>query len=328
MKKISIIFTAISVVALAGCYKTMDKMSIPGNEIVLSYPSVNQFNLAASGLNFWNKALINPDLGKATDTLKFSLNIPGAFNKDVTVKIGVDKDALKTLEKDTILGASQYQLMPEDYYSIVNPEITIPAGITDTTFKVAIKPSAFDISQTGYVLPVSIISASGVAISPMKTAFIHIDKDPNPPFSRADWKVEDFSSQESEGEGPGNGEVVNLFDNKTNTFWHSQWKGDMPSPPHWFIIDMKSANVLHGIMVLDRQGVGSDGRPKEVKIEVSNDKASWSVAGSFNLADTDKWQKVAFNKPTEAVRYFKMTINSMYGASTVKYTNMAELKLF
>lgn len=328
MKKFMIICAPMLMVALAGCYKTMDEMNIPGNQVVLSYPSVNQFNLAASGLSYWSKALINPDLGKATDTLTFSLNIPKALNKDVTVKIGVDKDAITALQNDTVLGASQYQLMPQEYYTIVNPDILIPAGITDTTFKVAIKPSVFDISQTGYVLPVSIISASGLSISSMKTAYIHIDKDPNPPYSRADWKVEAFSSQESEGEGPGNGEVVNLYDNKTNTFWHSQWKGDMPSPPHWFIINMGNANVLHGIMILDRQGVGSDGRPKDVKIEVSSDNATWSVAGSFTLGDTDKWQKINFNKATEAVKYFKLTINSMYGASTVKYTNMAELKLF
>lgn len=314
--------------SLNSCYKTKDKIETPPNEVILSYPAVNQYNIAASGINYWSKALINPDLGKTTDTLIFSLNIPNAMGSNITVNIGVDSAAVAAFNKDTVLGSTKYAVMPAAYYTIVTPVITINPGTTDTTFKVAIKPSAFDISQTGYILPISIMTANGVSVSSMRTAYVHIEKDPNPPLSRAAWTVTGFSSEEAVGEGAGNGQVINLLDNSTNTFWHSQWKGDMPGPPHWFVINMNTSNVLKGIMFLDRQGVGSDGRPKDVKVEVSNDKTSWSEVASLTLADNNKWQKITFSKPTATVQYFKVTINSMYGASSVKYTNMAELKVF
>lgn len=313
---------------LTSCYKTMDKIETHGNGVILSYPAVNQYNLAASGINFWSKALINPDLGKASDTLIFSLNIPNALGNEITVNIGVDSEVVASLNKEVSVGSANYAMMPADYYTIVTPVITIKPGTTDTTFKVAIKPTAFDISQTGYILPISIMTANGISISSMRTAYVHIEKDPNPPLSRAGWTVTGFSSEESVGEGAGNGQVKNLLDNNTNTFWHSQWKDDMPGPPHWFVINMNTSQVLTGIMFLDRQGVGSDGRPKEVKVEVSSDNISWTEAASLTLADNNKWQKIPFSAPTQAVQYFKVTINSMYGAASVKYTNMAELKVF
>lgn len=330
MKQLSIICISLSflLLSLTGCYKTIEKMGNSATEVALSYPAVNQYNLAASGIDYWNKALINPDLGNSTDTLNFSLNIPRALKNDLTVNIGIDEAAVATYNKDTIFGPTQYSLMPSDYYTIVNPVATLPAGTTNLAFKVAIKPAIFDISKTGYILPVSIISANGIAVSSMKTAYIHIEKDPNPPYSRTDWTVSGFSSEEAVGEGPGNGRVVNLFDNNNSTFWHSQWKDASPGPPHWFVIDMHNSNVLHGIMFLDRQGVGSDGRPKDVKVEVSNDNITWTTAGDLKLGDTNKWQKITFSKPTNAVRYLKVTINSMYGASTTKYSNLAELKVF
>lgn len=328
MNKFSVIYLSILMVVFSGCYKTHDEMDIQSNQVILSYPAVNQFNLAASGIDFWSKALINPDLGKATDTLTFSLNMPNAVSQDVTVTIGIDQNAMAALQQDTIFKASNYALMPEAYYTIVNPQITIPAGQLDTTFKIAIKPSTFDISQTGYLLPISIVSANGVTIGAMKTAFIHIEKDPNPPLSRAGWSVVNFSSEEANGEGPDNGHVKHMFDNNNNTFWHSKWQGGTAEPPHWFTIDMGTSNVLNGIMFLDRQGVGSDGRPKDVKVEVSTDKTNWTVAGNLTLADNNKWQKIKFSNPTPAVQYFKVTITSMYGASTVKYTNLAELKVY
>lgn len=328
MKKFSIISISVFMMSLTGCYKTMDKMQTPANEVILSYPAVNQYNIAASGINYWNKALINPDLGKTSDTLIFSLNLPKAMGSEIVVNIGVDSGAVTSFNKDTSITTTKYAMMPATYYTIVSPVITIKPGTTDTTFKVAIKPSLFDISQTGYILPISIRTASGVSINSMKTAFVHIEKDPNPPLSRAAWTVSSFSSEESVGEGAGNGQVKNLLDNNNNTFWHSQWKDGMPGPPHWFVINMNAANVLKGIMFLDRQGVGSDGRPKDVIVEVSNDNTTWTNVAGITLADNNKWQKITFSKPTAAVKYFKVTINSMYGAASVKYSNMAELKVF
>ncbi len=88
---------------------------------------------------------------------------------------------------------------------------------------------------------------------------------------------------------------------------------------------MNASNVVHGISILPRQGVGSPGRPQTMKVEVSNDGTSWTLAGNITVADNSNWQKFMFSKPTAASRYFKVTITSVYGG--VSYANLAELKI-
>ena len=48
----------------------------------------------------------------------------------------------------------------------------------------------------------------------------------------------------------------------------------------------------------------------------------------MTLGDNNKWQKITFSKPTAEVKYFKITINSIYETASVKYISMAELKVF
>ncbi len=325
MKKIPFIALLLLAFIVTGCYKTETEMANNNQEIVLSYPETNQFNLASSGLNFWEDALINPDLSLAADTLDFSIHLHNPADKPVHVKIGIDQ-SVNIPFQDPVADSVHYDLMPETYYNIPISEIEIPAGIVDTSFQVAIFPDQFDISETGYVLPVNISSTGTIPVSSMHTAFIHINKDPFPPYSRSAWTVVDFSSQEENGEGPDNGRVINLFDGNTATFWHSQWQGAQPGPPHWFIIDMHTEHPLHGIMFLPRQGVSSAGRPKNVKVEASTDNSSWTTVQEITLPDNSNWQKIEFAQPTTPYRYFKVTISSMY--QDTYYTNMAELKVF
>ncbi|HLR36757.1 MAG TPA: discoidin domain-containing protein [Chitinophagaceae bacterium] len=326
MKKIPIFCLALVLLASAGCYKTITEMENNATEVVLSYPAAEQFNAASSGLNFWKDQLISPDLGKVTDTLEFSLNIPHALDKDITVNLGVDKHAVATYNKDTIYGGI-YTILPDSTYQLVSTKVVIPSGVTDTVLEIALKPLGIDISETGYILPVSIVSADGVAVSSMHTAYIHIEKDPFPPFSRADWEAVAWDSQEEVGEGPDNGRVRNVFDNNTGTYWHSQWKGGQPPLPHWFIINMHTVHTLHGFKILDRQGVSSPGRPKNVKFEVSTDNVTWTNVGEFTLEDQNgSWQKMPFDNPVSQVKYFRFTVNSTYGDTY--YTNMAEFQVY
>lgn len=91
---------------------------------------------------------------------------------------------------------------------------------------------------------------------------------------------------------------------------------------------MNTSHELHGIVFLDRQGVGSSGRPKDVTVEVSTDNVTWTEVANLTLADKNTWQKIPFDETTAPVQYFKVTISSMYGPSSVYYTNMAELKVY
>lgn len=312
-------------VLLAGCYKTIEKMGNDSNAVVLAYPAAKFYNVASSGLNYWNKALLTLDMSKESVVVPVSINIAQPLDKSIPITIGVDQAAFDAYNSDTANHA-KYALMPEAYYKIENATVSLPAGKTDTTFNVIFYPSKFDISATGYLLPISIITDPGVPVSQeMKTVYFHVEKDPFPPYSRTGWTVTGMSSEEASGEGPNNGRVVHLLDNDPSTFWHSQWQGGTPGPPHWFSFDMGTANVLNGVMFLDRQ-CGCTNRPKDVTISVSTDNVTWTDAATLNLANTTSWQKFTFGTPLQAARYLKVTITGMYDAQT--YTNLAEFKVF
>jgi hypothetical protein len=309
-----------------GCYKTIDKMGSANNALVLAYPAVPNYNVASSGLNFWNKALLNFDLSSASATVNVSVNLANPLSQSLPVTIGVDEDAVTAFNNDTA-NHTKYALMPATYYKIENETISLPAGKTDTTFKIIFYPSKFDIAATGYLLPISITTESGQPVhQQMKTVYFHIEKDPFPPYSRTGWIVTGFSSQEASGEGPNNGRVIHILDNDPSTFWHSQWQGALPGPPHWFSFDMGAANELHGVMFLTRQGGNTANRPKDVNISTSNDGVTWTTVTNLTLANTGSWQKMAFSSPTAPVRHLKVTINTLYGSQT--YSNLAEFKAY
>lgn len=252
MKKIFLL-TCITVIIFSACKKKDYEAAPNGNSLVMAYPATKFFNLASSGLNYFDAALLNLDLSKTTDTISVSANIGNPSGSDMSVTIGLDQNAFNTYLANK--NNKQYALMPSAYYKIPATNATIKAGQTTVLFKIAVYPSLFDISQTGYLLPVSIMGNTGYEVNNnMKTAYFHVEKDPTPPFSRAGWTITDFDSQESSGEGPNNGRAVFVLDNNNATFWHSQWQNAQPVLPHSVTIDMSATQVMHGVWFIPRSG--------------------------------------------------------------------------
>lgn len=325
MKNYILYLLAFLLPLLSGCYKPIEEMGGNTDSVILAYPAAKNYTVASSGLNFWNKALLNFDLSKEMVDLKVSLNLGKPLGSDVSFSIAVDEEAFNAYNDDTS-NHTKYALMPSEYFEIVNTEAVLVAGRMDTTIAIRFFPSKFDISSTGYLLPLTIQSNSNHSVHPdMNTVYFHIEKDPFPPFGTSGWTVTGFSSEEANGEGPNNGRVIHLIDNNPSTFWHSQWQGGVPGPPHWFSFDMGEDKVLHGIMLLARQ-CGCSNRPKNVTISTSQDNVSWTDITDLTLANGTSWQKFTFNNPTPAARYLKVTINGMYDSQT--YTNLAEVKAF
>lgn len=309
---------------MTGCYKTIDTPNNRSNTLVLAYPAVNSYTIASSGAAYFKNALLDFDMSKASVTVPVSFNLPKVQSSEVVVTLGVDQAAFDAYNADPA-HTTKYTMMPSTYYKLPTTTVTIPAGIKDTTVLITFYPEKIDLAQ-GYLLPLTITNATNISLSPnLKTVYFHIEKDPFPPYSRANWSVVGFNSQEATGEGPNNGRVIFMFDNNPATFWHSKWQGGTDPLPYWFTIDMNASNVVHGISLLPRQGVGSEGRPQSVKVEVSNDGTTWTLAGNITVANNSNWQKFMFGTPTAASRYFKVTINSVYGG--VSYANLAEVKI-
>ena len=177
MKKILII-TGFTICLFAAC-KKKDSDTVPGSKaMVLAYPAAASFNNASSGLNFYDNQVLNLNLADIADTVTLSANIGTASNKALTVSIGVDAAAFSAFDAAP-LEKVKYAPMPDSTYSIVNKTATVPAGQTAALFKIAFKPSLINISDTGYLLPITITNSSGYALNNgLKTAYLHINRNP------------------------------------------------------------------------------------------------------------------------------------------------------
>ena len=85
------------------------------------------------------------------------------------------------------------------------------------------------------------------------TLVANFDRDPL--LDRSEWTIT-ASSEETSGEGTGNGLATCIIDGKTNTHWHSAWKESSPAYPHWFLIDMKESKAFDAFEYVSR-GAGS-----------------------------------------------------------------------
>ncbi len=152
----------------------------------------------------------------------------------------------------------------------------------------------------------------------MRTAFFIVKAQPDlkdyPNYDRTLWQVIDFSSQEANGEGANNGRAIFVLDGNNSTFWHTQWQGASPGPPHYLTIDMGEQKTLHGVSFLPRQN-DSGGKPNEVNVQVSEDNITWTDGGSFTLLNNKDTQPQFLPKGFKSGRYFKIIINSAYNGS-------------
>jgi hypothetical protein len=142
------------------------------------------------------------------------------------------------------------------------------------------------------------------------------------------WSVADFSSEELTGGGEGKGAAINVIDNNTTSFWHSQWYHAKPRYPHFFTIDMNQVNSVNGF-VFAKRGDKLNGRPKDITIDVSSDNQKWTSLESFTLNSSTR-EILELNK-AQSFRYFRITIESGHdneGGEDVFFTHLAEVSVF
>ena len=90
------------------------------------------------------------------------------------------------------------------------------------------------------------------------------------PLPRSQWRVSADSQEPTNGVGL----ATNAIDGDPSTFWHTQWLGGVPAPPHSFIVDLGGAKRLTGLRYLPRPG-GGNGTIAQFRIYVSADGIQW-----------------------------------------------------
>ena len=228
---------------------------------------------------------------------------------------------------------TKYKMLPAGSYSFKQTSAIIQKGTLATQpLEYTVNtggPNAIDV-LTDYLLPVTLAAPkSNISVNEdLRTTYFLIRSQPNiadyPDYSRTGWTIAGFSSEEpAEAQWGNGGQAIHTLDDNTATFWHSQWQGASPGPPHYIIVNMGATKTLHGLWFIDRQS-DNDGKPKDVTVQVSMDGINFTDAGSFSLENTRATQK-QFLSGFKQAKYFKVIFTASYDAS---YCHLAELGAF
>ncbi|MDR2948245.1 MAG: DUF1735 domain-containing protein [Prevotella sp.] len=254
--------------------------------------------------------------------------IPSSSGINHDVKVSLETDPSKVEVYNSKEGTS-YKIMPEGSYSFPSEVIINAGSYVSENISLSINAKGKIEALETYILPISIKAVEGANTdnSHQTIYFLltgSIDASDMVFLSRTGWQVIDVSSEELNGEGANNGAAKYAFDGDGQTFWHTQWQGGEPMPPHHITVDMGKEVELQGFSYLTRDFGGA--WPKECTIEVSKDNAGWEVAANFTgLPASGATEFRSFFPDAVEARYFKMTITAGYGGAS---THVAEINVF
>lgn len=95
------------------------------------------------------------------------------------------------------------------------------------------------------------------------------------------------------------------IDGNISTFWHSEYKPVLTQLPHQATLDMGSAQTIMGISYLPRQDGQLNGNIGRYGVEVSSDKATWTVVANGTWLDDQSYKEVGFS--SRSIRYVRIT---------------------
>lgn len=195
-----------------------------------------------------------------------------------------------------------FKTLPEGSYSF-DEQMTLSAGTTNTELGVTIHAS--QLQPGDYMLPIRIATvsmfeiSSGYAIYPLTIRIL------GPQLERTAWTIE-ANTQESSGEGAGNGVATCALDGNLSTYWHSSWQSGNHALPHELIIDAKESYTFTQFGLVQRQDPSYMDTGAGV-FYVSDDKEHWTEVGKFTMEKIATTQNFTLENPVEG-RYFKVQI--------------------
>ena len=188
-------------------------------------------------------------------------------------------------------------------------ELTAPEIIyegDEVTFTATAVDGYKFIAWTSGTDTISVANPYTITMTESLSLVANFDRDPL--LNRANWTIT-ASSEETSGEGAGNGVATCIIDGKTNTHWHSAWKESSPAYPHWFMIDMKESKAFDAFEYVSR-GAGSstddsnnNGNIVNYQLYTSDteidpaalENATLVTSGQFTYDGANKVHRVEFN---------------------------------
>lgn len=136
-------------------------------------------------------------------------------------------------------------------------------------------------------------------------------------INKTAWKLVSADSQH------GGNEAKLAFDNKTNTFWHTEYSGSEPTCPHTLVVDMISIYQVTAFTYLARQDGSQNGMVKDYEVYFSLDGKTWGNAAVSGQFENTTSLQVAKLKKTTAARYLKFVAKSEINGRA--WTSAAEI---
>lgn len=148
----------------------------------------------------------------------------------------------------------------EEQASVVNSEITIPAGSVNTQVELALRKLTL---KNKAHFKVEISDVYGATASENVSTVSKYYK-----YQTTDLAIASFTSEEKTGEPTGGGCAVHAIDGNTNTYWHSIWSGGNPQLPEGIVIKLPDNLVIMAVDVV-RRVHASNKDLREMKIYLS-----------------------------------------------------------
>lgn len=250
---------------------------------------------------------------------------PVGLATDATIYLEADPN--KVAEYNAAKGTN-YPVLPSAAYR-VDPSTVIKAGqVESKRISITINSKGNIEPFTEYLLPVSIVSAEGVATDHCcQTVYFlcrgAMDASNMELLDRKEWSVLAASSEEPKEGDWGNGGLKEAcIDGTINTFWSTAWEQNHPQPPHWITFDLGQSAYIQGFAIQARKE-GADG-PKVVVLEVSDDSKSWTNVGEFKDIPAAGEYRSFLPQPATG-RFVKLTITAVNGGPHV---TVSEFNLF
>lgn len=258
--------------------------------------------------------VISYDFGASFAAVGLPLN-------NIAVKFKIDDKAFDSVNVARISqNLTPYLKLPESAYTISGLDVTIASGaITSNLVYLKYNSKNLDPNKA-YMLPISIIDASGYKINPLlRTMFITTLKYKAPEIlaDRTGWTITASTTQ------AGDGSLASVLDGDLATFWHSQYSSPASSFPHWIQVDMLSLTNVTSISMAPRNN-NNTGFTK-FNLKGSVDGTIWTDL--LNAKDMDPNLKALQNYELDAptkVRFLKLEMTEGPQA----YTHLAELQVF
>lgn len=275
-------------------------------------------------------------LGRDTSLTVYA-NLSGIVppGKEVKVRFAVAPELVASYNE---LNRTAYPLMLDGSYTIQTAEVAIPRGeFISSPLKIDIHSAAFD-GVGVFLLPLRIerVTPELPLNESLRTAYLRINgfyaENPFTPYDRSGWSIAGFSTEEGEPTAayPDRGLAVSTIDGENNTYWGTQWRKAKPGPPHWIAIDMGERKELHGVIIRPRSDKDdsdtpkNSGGPRIFNVDVSDDYANWTPAGTYSVEN--RIENTVYLDHKAAGRYFRITVTATQG--DMYQTCIAEIRAF